>query len=310
MEILALYRKHSKQIEKYKKQIEINNYSEIMSQIYNYVKSVSKFYFNGQEMHGLYDSLKFDVLRVENNSILRKKIIDVNPLFYNNTKDIGIIENVVNYARKALIDYKYYITSDKSYEELLKLLDPTNQCLFSAENIQKYCDNNKIQCQTICIWPGYDKIAELFDGDGWHYFNIIKYNGDEYLIDVTYQQFFYQYKNNLDRLGITNLSGCKIGTFMLMSDEGKEIAKSILEHGFIKLNDRILKKYLDAFTISFRNGLYYEETSDFQNDTEYTIDDYWKFLKGEDSQIKHESREYLGYQKRPLQDFKFNFKQF
>ena len=86
MEILALYRKHSKQIEKYKKQIEINNYSEIMSQIYNYVKSVSKFYFNGQEMHGLYDSLKFDVLRVENNSILRKKIIDVNPLFYNNTK--------------------------------------------------------------------------------------------------------------------------------------------------------------------------------------------------------------------------------
>ena len=106
------------------------------------------------------------------------------------------------------------------------------------------------------------------------------------------------------------ISGCNPGVFMLMSNQGYKIADKIINDGYIELNDEIFKVYLDAFTVSFRNVLYYEETNDFSYTTNYTVDDYIRFLNGDDSQINHENRLYLGYQSIPLKNYKINFKRY
>ena len=57
-----------------------------------------------------------------------------------------------------------------------------------------------------------------------------------------------------------------------------------------------------TFTVSFRNGLYYENTNDFSFTAPYSVEDYVKFLHGENSQLNIEGEENLGYQRRPLKD--------
>ena len=59
-----------------------------------------------------------------------------------------------------------------------------------------------------------------------------------------------------------------------------------------------LKNYLDGFTLSFRNGLYYEgqENKDFT--VSYSCDDYYDFLNGLDSQVNYEDLECLGEQRK------------
>ena len=86
----------------------------------------------------------------------------------------------------------------------------------------------------------------------------------------------------------------------MMTEQGQNIAKNLLEKGYIKLNTELFKTYMDSFTVSFRNGLYYEQTNDYSFTTNYTIEDYANFLTKKDSQIKREGIEVLGYQKRPL----------
>lgn len=95
---------------------------------------------------------------------------------------------------------------------------------------------------------------------------------------------------------------------MLMTEKGRKIANTLISDGYIELNDEVFKTYLDAFTISFRNGLYYENTLDFSYTTEYSLDDYIRFIHGDDNQINHEDKLYLGYQSKPLKNYKLNFK--
>ena len=60
------------------------------------------------------------------------------------------------------------------------------------------------------------------------------------------------------------------------------------------------KYYLDGFAISFRNGLYYDETGDYSFTTPYTFDEYIDFLNGKDSQVKREGKLVLGYHEKPV----------
>ncbi len=74
--------------------------------------------------------------------------------------------------------------------------------------------------------------------------------------------------------------------------------EKILKDGWIKSDEDILKHYLDGFAISYRNGIYYAQTKDYSYKTSYNAEDYIRFLKEEDSQINHEGKEALGFQKR------------
>ena len=81
----------------------------------------------------------------------------------------------------------------------------------------------------------------------------------------------------------------------------------MLKDGFILLNEEVLKNYLDGFAISYRNGLYYEETNNFSFTTSYTPKQYIDFLKGNDNQLNYEKRSHLGFQQKVLQK-KLSFK--
>ena len=104
------------------------------------------------------------------------------------------------------------------------------------------------------------------------------------------------------------MSGCLPGCFMTMTEDRLNVASTILKKGYMPLTEQNMKNYFDGFALSYRNGLYYEETSDFSFTTPYTGVDYLDFISGKDSQIKHESREVLGFQEKPLKNPKMLIK--
>lgn len=87
---------------------------------------------------------------------------------------------------------------------------------------------------------------------------------------------------------------------MTLTEEKLKLAVSLLEKGYIELTDENGKNYFDTFTLSYRNGLYYEKTNDFTYTTPYTLKDYINFLQGTTSLLKYEDINTLGYQKTPL----------
>ena len=94
---------------------------------------------------------------------------------------------------------------------------------------------------------------------------------------------------------------------MLMDKDRLKLSKDILEQGYVLLDDKNLKNYLDGFTISYRNGLYYEIMDDFSYTTKYTAEDYRIFLRHEDNQVNHECHQVLGYQERLLKNPRMKF---
>lgn len=207
----------------------------------------------------------------------------------------NLLDNIVLKARKELLTYHPTNTP----EDTMKHLCFTNDCYESSKIVKEICDDNDIKSYIIEIHPGFSKKANLCNGNGFHYFNIIKINTKYYLIDCTYRQFFKTKGNFLEKIGLLNMQGCLPGKFVLMSKERETVAKKILKDGWIELDEKVLKTYLDGFAISYRNGIYYEQTNDYSFEASYTTDDYIRFLKGEDNQINHEGKELLGYQKRP-----------
>lgn len=111
--------------------------------------------------------------------------------------------------------------------------------------------------------------STLFNGRGYHFFNILKINGNYYLVDCTYKQFFLLRKCLLERIGIPYLSGCYPGVFMCLTEKRKNTAEQIIQNGYIPLTDDIFKDYMDGFLLSWRNGTFYEETKDCSYTTPY-----------------------------------------
>lgn len=93
---------------------------------------------------------------------------------------------------------------------------------------------------------------------------------------------------------------------MLLNEERENVAKELLKKGYIILTPDTLKHYLDGFTLSFRNGLYYEQNG-ISYTTPYTYEQYLDFLYTDASLTDYEDRSLLGYQKRPLRNPNFEF---
>ena len=282
------------------KKINNDNYNEILEKVYCYVKSKLNDLYNGKYLHPEYSIIRNSLMMMEDN--IKGKLINTNSYFNINNKPEDLIEYLVYEARRYLIN-KYYSYYLKKENILIDELNLTNYCEDSANYIKTICDRKKIKCFIIPIYPGYTDKINLYNGTGFHFANIVYYNNNYYLIDITYSQFFYKNRNNLERIGLIDISNCKPGLFMLNNNQNKKLAIELLEKGYIKLDEDKLKRYLDAFTISFRNGLYYESTDDFSYTTSYTIYDYVNFLKGYDNQINHEGIDNLGYQKRPMKKY-------
>lgn len=285
---------------------------ELIKELYLFVKKVvPEFYIEGF-MHPRYSYLLTTLFFCEMR-IPKEFIIESKPNFniqkFKNLKECSsskdIIEYIVYETRKALA-LKHSLNKNNPVN--LDIFSLENDCEFSSEKAKEICDSLNIESYILEIYPGYSESAKLCNGNGFHMCNIIKLNNQYYLIDCTYRQFFTLNQNYLDRIGIVDTSGCRPGRFMLMNDERKQIASTILKDGWIALDNNTLKHFLDGFTISFRNGLYYENTRDFTYTTPYTIEDYINFLQGNDNQINREGLENLGYQKKPLKNWNLSFK--
>ena len=307
MDIWDKYELDSEVIDKFYDRINNKNYAKVLEELYEFIKNISSNYYKNGEILRHYYFLKTELILVE------KKIKDVKEfevkIRYNDLDKDNFIEYIIFKTRRLILKKRcLYTSSDELNQGILNSLDFSNECHMCSQYIKKICDDNNIEAYILPIFPGYCEDAMLYDGNGYHFANVIKYNNKYYLVDTTYSQFFYANRNNLSRLGIMGTGGCSTGVFMLMSDEGKNISKKIIQDGYIELTEDVFKKYLDAFTISFRNGLYYEDTNDFSYKANYSIDDYIYFLKGEDNQLNYENKKWLGYQRSPLKNKNLCFK--
>ena len=273
-----------------------------MKEVYEFVKESLPYFYSEGELSYYYGRVIGLVMTCEA-QLPKTFITESNPNFnyddddsiYNFLPVDKLMDNIVLKTRKELLRYHF----SRNPNESIKRQCFTNDCYDSSGIVQEICDDNDIKSYRIEIHPGFSSKANLCNGSGFHYFNILKVNNKYYLIDCTYRQFFKTKGNFLDKIGLLNMQGCLPGTFILMDKEREEVAKKLLRDGWIELDEKKLKTYLDAFAISYRNGIYYETTNDYSFTANYTIDDYIRFLKGEDNQINHEGKESLGHQKRP-----------
>lgn len=273
-----------------------------MKEIYEFVKENLSVFYNDGELSYYYGKVITKIMGCEE-QLSKTFITESDPKFNfedeDNINNLLSVDNLMNRivlkTRKELLK-KHFC---KNPNEEIKKQSFTNDCYKSSEIVKKICDDNGIKSYRIEIYPGFSSKNNLCNGNGFHYFNIVKLYDKYYLIDCTYRQFFKLKGNFIEKIGLINMQGCLPGTFILMDKERKEVAKKILKYGWVELDENVLKAYLDAFAISYRNGIYYEKTNDYSFKTSYSIDDYVKFLNGEDNQINHEGKESLGYQKRP-----------
>ena len=289
------FEKDKNEFEDFYKNIKKKNDIELLKKIYYRLKQIAPYYYKNGKINKKYNCLVEKVLECENffnSDFLINENIDMN----NNS---NIINSIVNDTRNYLFSiHKYKDINSYSFEGM---------CAYSAYKVKEICDSKNIECYVINIEPGYLDDSNLFSGCNFHFFNIIKLGYNYYLIDCTYKQFFKVSKTYIERLGIINLSSPRVGAYMMMNERRKNIAKEILKNGYIQLDKENFKDYLDGFTISFRNGLYYEKTNDFSYETNYSANDYINFLNNKDNQLNYEDEKYLGYQKEPLKNIDINF---
>ena len=298
-------KEHSDHISNLIRSMDLINKEQVLMDIYMYVKSVTNEYYDGEKIAPEYQLIRSEV-NIAEEKIL-SKILDVPVEFdLNDVKEKeDFFEDLIHKVREYLALKCWYFCGRMEFKDL----NFVGECLNAANYVKAICDKRGITSYLLEIAPGYDSSTRLYgnDGLGFHYANIICYDGKYYLIDTTYSQFFYTSHNSLNRIGLVYIPSCNPGYFMLLNN-GKDIATKIIRDGYVELDENVFKTYLDAFTISFRNGLYYENTNDFSFAAPYSIDDYIKFLRGESSQLSIEGKENLGYQKRPLKDPMMSFK--
>lgn len=272
----------------------MNKYEKLienLNELYTYLKIISIENYKNSEMTTEYFNLKDKILEIEEQI----------------PKNLFIIPSKPKYKKTSLID-EIVFESRCKFEELY--LSPFKIEL-SNFHLINYCKNMSNIVNDICIKKGiiskrilmhacFLNNDELYNGGNYHYFNIIIVDNKKYLIDLTYRQFFTLVKNSLNRIGIPYLASPLPGIFMTLNKRRLNLACKLLENGYIELTDENGKDYFDAFTLSYRNGLYYEKTMDFSYTTPYKLDDYINFLKGKDKLTKYEDITTLGYQKVPL----------
>lgn len=288
---------------------------EIMNDIYRYMKKIAPSLYDGTKMADSYYDLYILLLNCEN-CLPKRFIVDTTTNFDPNkvvdvraaaNADEYLLDLIVHQTRKRLLA----IINAQYAPREFKLDDFTlqNYCYISSKIVEDCCKKYNVPCKVVKIIPGYDDDMLLYGGSGFHYMTLLKIKGITYLVDCTYKQFFQLGDNLLERVGVVNNTSCLAGAFMLKDEKSRNIAKTILKRGWIKIDDDVLKRYLDGFTLSFRNGLGFEKNKG-RMETKYSANQYIKFLNGEDDMFNHENLDHIGQQEMPLKraDFKLKFK--
>ncbi len=270
-----------------------------IEKLYQYFKLITPEFFDGQKFQGGYRYLSYKLLECEK-LLPTDFIVDKNPVYIYGmlsdktpkTKNITDMLNWIVYMTRKSLHIKNY-----SKESEFNKIDLSNQCYISSNKVKEYAKLLNLDCKTCIIYPGFTKQPELYNGNGYHCISIITYDNKSYIIDCTYSQFFTLKRNNLERIGLIGISGCLPGIFMTMKNDRYKLAQEILENGWFQATNENVKKYFDGFAISYRNGLYYQITGNYNYTTTYDASNYIEFLQKLDNQVNHEGEEVLGYQR-------------
>lgn len=281
---------------------------ENLDQIFIKIKNIASEYFDGIKMNDEY----CDLINELNKKIMEfpaEYICDTTFVF----RDLRGVNNNVNFSKKrttySIEDYLDYVVyyarkqliCNQDLRKHYDKYDVTNMCWDASNHVNegaKLCD---LKCHVIRIDPGFDEDSLLFNGCGYHYFNIIEHNNKYYLVDVSYKQFFTKDFTSFEIMGVPFVFTPMAGIYMTLDKFRNQVATTLNKYGWIELTDEVLKAYLDGFALSYRNALYYED-KEIKYETAYTAKDYKNFLMQEDSQVRHEGTRVLGYQREPIKN--------
>ena len=289
--------------ETFRKKIENSKSIGDLKRLYEFVKAITpSFYVEIDPTREPNEASRLitDQIIICEEFFKKQFITDTVPSLNNSNNEIDQVVDETRRYLAEIIEKRGEIDKNQpiTYENTIKSHDLRSYCPISSRKVKEICNKRHIQCRIIEIHPGFKESAALYNGSGFHRFNIITINNKEYIVDCSYRQFFNQRDNCFERVGVLGLSGCRAGFFMLQDKTRQEVATQILKNGYIELTPTTLKSYLDGFTMSYRNGTYYEKTKDFSFQTKYTASDYGNFLRGQDNQINHEGIDSLGFQKK------------
>lgn len=304
------YEEMIKYLNQRKKELECSSHMDrirILKEIYQTCKlSYSKLYSDEEHLK-LYDDIKDIIIACE--SLLGEKYLLPTKSVIIERERIHSTEEMLDFIcsevrKKILMNYQSFNPKLTSIDQI----DVSDMCYMASKYTSDICAKYGIKCKRVRIDPGFDSKEKLFGGHGFHFFNIAQIDRKKYLIDLTYKQFFNIFNRNiLSRMGVVGLAGCAPGVYMIQNEKRKELSERIIERGWIDFNFENIKNYFDGFALSARNGTYYEIMGSTDYYTEYTAQDYIRFLAREDSMFKHEPREGLGRQIKPLKNPLMNF---
>lgn len=308
---LELYDIYSKKLDNiyktlYNEKLSQKEINTLMRELYLELKKAGIDYYNNEQIDPLY----FELIKKANlcELILPQKYIcdtttNYDPVLKSQIKpNFECVEDVLDYIVYRVRSYIHNQANMMLFEEKKDFddIDLTNKCEEVCKCISQICRRLNIEETSIVINPGFTDNIELFNGNGFHHFNIVNINKKEYIIDCTYKQFFLISQNYIERLGTLCGCGCNPGIFMMYDESHAKTAMELLKKGWIEATEENLKNYLDGFAASNRNGLYCEYNNLPIYETKYTAANYIRMLYGYNSQLDYEDKIWLGYQSRPI----------
>lgn len=284
-----------------------------MNELYDYMKEFAPSYAD-KEGYINYDYRFFVVLlnRIEN-ALPLHFILNNAPDFDFNRKYEHINNDSISaFGEKEIMEYivhrgrcfmaAYFSTNHNEEKVDIGKQDLLQFCNISAGNVKFIVGALRLESLNVTINPAFYSKVNLYEEGNNHAFTLVKIGSKQYIVDLTYSQFFQLRNNNYYRIGIPVLGGCGPGFYMTLTEERREFAEKLMKYGYVEATDANIKLYFDGFAMSYRNGLYYEDTEEIIYETSYTAQDYMNFIMGVDSQVKHEKIEYLGRQKKILRN--------
>lgn len=307
-EMHTKFKEHMKVLENYKRiimygNLSYNDLSRTMNEIYKFMKEIVwDFYLEDKRYIDEFYSKTLIFMLKSIESYIPNHFFIMPFSIYQHSGNFHISLKVPkNLNDEEALDW----LTQRIFEDSTKFISNhstfENECSNVSAMISDLCQANDITCYVIRINPGFEQNARLYDGGNYHYICIILLPSGYYLVDCSYRQFFTLRGNSLERIGIPYLFNTRPGTFMVLNDKRKELAKTLLERGWIKLTPENMKLYFDGFALSYRNSHYYTETGDYSYTTNYTSNDYAHFLEGSDNQVNHEGEMVLKRQVVPCQ---------
>ena len=241
-------------------------------------------------MNNMYDHFMTYSDEVLNNIDFKKQLFEVESLLDNEYLPINTIpkfnENISSNFNNINQELEYAVYSAR--RELSKYHDLKNdslagECPQASDYFENAC--NKLGLETIHIGIDNSLRPGMF-----HHFTIVKARLKDgsyrcYLADCSYRQFFVKRNSNPKRIGVLtgHLKGCSIGSYMMLTDQRRQIAEKILTDGFIELTPEVFKEYFDSIIYSGRDGEYYRKNDlDYMNPNDvipsYSVNDYLQML--------------------------------